>query len=129
MSQTSWLFRHLKFLLSLSPKSISVVALVVAVVYTLKNRKGPNLHPASSAERRNSKKGSVNLQFCYRLWPLLKIVIPTWKSKEVAYLISLSFLLVWRTFMSISISDVKGKIVKAIVKRDLGKFIETVTFT
>lgn len=58
---------------------------------------------------------------------LLKIVIPTWKCEEVMDLFLLTGFLVLRTFLSIYIAGVNGKIVKAIIERDLGLFVQRVT--
>jgi ATP-binding cassette subfamily D (ALD) protein 3 len=53
-------------------------------------------------------------------------VIPRFKCKEVAYLITLTGLLVMRTIMSIWLSDVNGNIVKAIVAKNLPDFVKRV---
>ncbi|OMJ84950.1 hypothetical protein SteCoe_13859 [Stentor coeruleus] len=110
------------------PKSASIVALVVALIIGFKNSKPAASKSSSSSSVSSSKKGHVNAQFIKRLWPLIKIVIPSWKSREVLNLVTLSVLLVARTFMSVSISDIKGKIVKTIVKQDFRKFLETVRY-
>jgi len=57
---------------------------------------------------------------------LLKIVIPTWKSPEVLDLSLLTVALVVRTFLSIYISSINGKIVKAIISMDYGMFLKKV---
>jgi hypothetical protein len=126
MPQLNHLFHSLKSLLSAHPKSASIVALVVALIICYKNSKPAASKPSSSSSAGSSKKGHVNAEFIKRLWPLVKIVIPSWKSREVLNLVTLSVLLVARTFMSVSISDIKGKIVKTIVKQDFRKFLETV---
>ena len=58
----------------------------------------------------------------------MRIVIPTWKSEEVLDLALLTVFLVLRTFLSIYIAAVNGKIVKAIIERDFGMFVRRVTF-
>jgi ABC-type uncharacterized transport system fused permease/ATPase subunit len=57
---------------------------------------------------------------------LLKIVIPSYTCKESVYMLSLLFLLVARTIMSIWLADVNGNVVKAIVARDLNDFVRKV---
>ena len=64
-----------------------------------------------------------------RIRKLIKIVIPTWKSEEVLDLALLTVFLVLRTFLSIYLAAVNGKIVKAIIQRDLGLFIRRVICT
>ena len=56
--------------------------------------------------------------FIERIKKLLKIAIPSYKTKEVLYIVVLTGLLVLRTYMSIWLADVNGQVVKAIVKRD-----------
>lgn len=124
MPQTNWFFHHLKSLFKANSKSISVVALVVGLLYALRKRSKQVL-PVS----KKPTKGNITSEFFIRLWRLIKIVIPSWRSREFFYIISLSILLVSRTIMSISLSDIKGKIVKSIVKKNGGKFIESVFFT
>ena len=64
--------------------------------------------------------------FWSRIKKLVKIVIPTWKSEEVLDLALLTVFLVLRTFLSIYIAAVNGKIVKSIIQRDFGLFVRRV---
>jgi ATP-binding cassette subfamily D (ALD) protein 3 len=68
-------------------------------------------------------KGKVDKVFLHRLVRLMKIVVPSWRSKEALALISLTVLLVSRTYLSIAIAGVNGHIVKAIVTRDFNMFL------
>ena len=68
---------------------------------------------ASAANRKS--RGNVDKEFWSRLSKLVKIVLPSWKSREARYIYLLSGLLVIRTLMSIWLADVNGKVVKAIV--------------
>jgi len=74
-------------------------------------------------------KGNVDKEFWERIFKLVKLVIPGWKSREAKYIISLSVLLVIRTMMSIWLADVNGRVVKAIVDQDLKMFIKRVSYT
>ena len=56
----------------------------------------------------------------------MKIAIPSWKTKEFAYIVVLTGLLVVRTVMSIWLAEVQGQIVKAIVNRSITDFIKRV---
>lgn len=71
-------------------------------------------------------KGHVDGIFWARIKKLVKIVIPSWTSPEVLDLIVLSVFLVIRTFLSIYLASVNGRIVKAIVERNLTLFIQRV---
>ena len=57
----------------------------------------------------------------------MKQLIPTWKCKEVAYIVVLAALLIVRTMMSIWLADVNGRVVKAIVEQNLKNFIYRVS--
>jgi len=121
MPQAAQVIQRLKEILSANSKSVSVIALIVAVVYALyKPKRGPK-PPASTAPR--SKKALVDLEFLKRLKKLVRIVVPSFSSREVIWLFSLSVLLVLRTFLSLSISEIKGKIVKSIVTKKGSNFV------
>lgn len=64
--------------------------------------------------------------FFERIKQLLKIVVPSYKTKEMAYLITLTGLLVVRTYLSIWLADVNGQIVRSIVNRSLSDFLKRV---
>lgn len=64
--------------------------------------------------------------FFSRIKKLVKVVIPTWKCEEVLDLILLTGFLVLRTFLSIYIAAINGKIVKAIIQRDFAEFVRRV---
>jgi len=53
------------------------------------------------------------------VFKLVKHVIPSYKCREVTYIVVLAVLLVVRTMMSIWLADVNGRVVKAIVNKDL----------
>ena len=65
--------------------------------------------------------------FWKRIRILLKIVLPSWKTKEFTFILILTGLLVIRTVMSIWLADVQGQIVKAIVNRNFADFVKKVS--
>ncbi len=73
-------------------------------------------------------KGNVDSIFFKRIKELVKIVIPTWKCKEVLDLCLLTVFLVLRTFLSIYIAGLNGKIVKSIIERNKAVFIQRVFY-
>lgn len=81
----------------------------------------------NKSEKKRSK-GTVDKLFFKRVWKLIKIVIPSWKSYEVLNLVGLSATLVARTFLSIYQATINGGTVKAIVSRDFKAFIGSVIF-
>lgn len=78
--------------------------------------------------KKRKSKGTVDGLFIKRVWRLIKIVVPSWKSKETLNLVGLSFTLVARTFLSIYQASINGATVKAIVNRDFKAFISSVLF-
>lgn len=57
---------------------------------------------------------------------MIKIAVPSYKTKEALYLLVLTGLLVIRTYMSIWLADVNGQVVKAIVNRNFSEFVRRV---
>ena len=66
------------------------------------------------------------MAFFNRILYLVKIVIPKFKSPEILDIILLTIFLILRTFMSIYLASVNGRIVNAIIKLDLSLFIKRV---
>lgn len=58
---------------------------------------------------------------------MVRIAVPSIKSKEFAYIVTLTILLVIRTMMSIWLAEVNGKVVKSIVNRSLPAFFQSVS--
>ncbi len=58
---------------------------------------------------------------------LCSIAIPSWRTKEFAYLVVLTALLIVRTWMSIWLSEVNGRVVRAIINRSLTEFAQRVS--
>eukprot|EP00357_Protocruzia_adherens_P026458 CAMPEP_0114997472 /NCGR_PEP_ID=MMETSP0216-20121206/14920_1 /TAXON_ID=223996 /ORGANISM="Protocruzia adherens, Strain Boccale" /LENGTH=665 /DNA_ID=CAMNT_0002361861 /DNA_START=11 /DNA_END=2008 /DNA_ORIENTATION=+ len=85
----------------------------------LKQYKGAKLKSA-----KKGGKGHVDKEFFERIPELIKIAIPSWKSREVRLMGLLTVFLVLRTGLSISLASVNGAIVKAIVERNFQLFIK-----
>ena len=81
----------------------------------------------AARDKKNRGKGNVDKEFWERIFKLVKHVIPGWKCKEVTYIVFLAILLIIRTMMSIWLADVNGRVVKAIVNKDLRMFIKRVS--
>lgn len=77
-------------------------------------------------KKKRSAKGNVDSAFYKRIRKLITKVIPNSTCKEMRYLVSLIVLLIVRTYMSIWLADVNGRVVKAIVNKDLNLFIKRV---
>ena len=63
-----------------------------------------------------------NRHFCKQLHQLIKIMIPSLWSKECGTLVFHSSTLIIRTFVSVYVAKLDGRIVKTIVQRDVNTF-------
>ena len=77
----------------------------------------------SLERRRKQHTPAVDKVFLRQLLKLLRISIPSVFSKEFAMLIMHTSSLVSRTFLSIYVAKLDGKIVKAIVERNIQRFL------
>ena len=81
----------------------------------------------SNTKKRGKKssegKGNVDALFWKRIRRLLKHVFTSYTCKEAQYVYLLTILLVIRTFMSIWLADVNGRVVKAIVNKSFPEFL------
>ena len=70
-----------------------------------------------------TSKIAVNKQFFEQLCYILKIILPGFWTKEVAILFIHSLSLISRTFLSLYVARLDGKIVKSIVQKSVNNFI------
>uniref|UniRef100_A0A7S3J1J8 ABC transporter domain-containing protein n=1 Tax=Euplotes harpa TaxID=151035 RepID=A0A7S3J1J8_9SPIT len=113
-------------------RSTVTCAVVVAATFYFKNRmQKTDAHLAELEKEANmfikakdvKAKGHVDMKFWKRLKKLIKIAIPSLKSREVGYILFLSIMLVVRTILSIQLAEVNGGVVYGIIKMDKKKFI------
>ncbi|PLN77611.1 peroxisomal long-chain acyl-CoA transporter, ABC superfamily [Aspergillus taichungensis] len=62
------------------------------------------------------KKVEVNREFFRNLLRLLKIVVPSWRSKELRLLVGHSVFLVLRTMLSLYVAELDGRLVSSLVR-------------
>lgn len=110
---------------------MGVAAVIIFVIYGAtrggKKKTGSDSNrPGSRSGEKKKGRGNVDNLFWERLHKLIKIVLPSWKSKEARYIYFLSLLLVIRTMMSIWLADVNGRVVKAIVNKSLPEFLSKI---
>lgn len=113
-------------------QAISVVV-IAALAYGIRNyfmkvsnNSNINANGADAKNKKKKSKGNVDGLFLKRVWKLIKIAIPSWRSKEVLNMAGLTVALILRTFLSIYLATINGGIVKAIVNRKLQDFIQSI---
>ena len=115
-------------------RRVATLAVVVALTYFVRKRMqkvGVDLNEiekeadifVQKKEKSKSGKGNVDKKFFKRIIKLLKVVIPSWRSKEAGILLILSITLVVRTILSIQLAEVNGTVVHGIIKMDKKVFI------
>lgn len=67
-----------------------------------------------------------DVAFLKQLFKLIPIAIPSFRSKEALYAYTLSSLLILRSFLSIFVSSLNGKLLKALVTDNKQAFIRRV---
>jgi ATP-binding cassette subfamily D (ALD) long-chain fatty acid import protein len=76
--------------------------------------RSPSHH--GSDDPKKHKRVEINREFFRSLVRLLRIVIPSWRSKELRLLISHTVFLVLRTLLSLYVAELDGKVVSALVR-------------
>ncbi|XP_062610636.1 ATP-binding cassette sub-family D member 1-like isoform X2 [Saccostrea cucullata] len=86
-----------------------------------------NLEKNASTEKKSGASHNVDRIFYQQLRYLLKIIIPSVWSREFGILVLHTGTLFARTFLSIYVATLDGRIVQTIVKRDLRSFLMRLT--
>lgn len=112
-------------------KQVVSVGIFIGILFLLRWYQQRNTSPPDIKLTRNKKdgKGNVDMEFLNKVRDLISVIFPSWKCKETFNLSLLTLLFVGRTWLSIVISGINGRIVKAIVTRDFHMFIKRVTYS
>ena len=130
--QESQYLQSLIFLLWKGPKrritTISIL-LIFAFLFTKSFKSSPERSVNLTKEqleklKQKKSRGAVDSIFFKRLFTLLKIVIPSFTSPEMLNILGLSIFLVTRTYLSIYLATVKGRIVKGLMNLNSKSFIK-----
>ncbi|KAG8223153.1 hypothetical protein J437_LFUL000576 [Ladona fulva] len=81
-----------------------------------------NTEKQESAEAKFKKSPSVNKEFLLQLRKLMQVMVPGIWTKEMGLLTLHTLSLAARTFLSIYVASMEGKMVKHIVRRDVRSF-------
>ena len=92
------------------------------------SRKKSNRPDAALISPPNAQKKRVAIDrvFYARLFRLLRITFPTWRSASFGHLIGLSFTLLLRTLISLYVAELDGRIVSSLVRGDKALFLRRV---
>jgi len=107
----------------------AIVVCAIGIIRQQKNdvepgtAKDPKSRAAEKKVRSALGKGNVDAAFWKRIKKLLGKVLTSWTGKEAQLIYILTILLVVRTFMSIWLADVNGRVVKAIVNKSFTEFL------
>ncbi|KAF2362166.1 ABC transporter type 1 transmembrane domain [Trinorchestia longiramus] len=89
---------------------------------TAKNESDVSTSSAQKSGDSRKKGPAVNKEFLKQLRHLIKIIIPSALSKEAGILYLHTASLIARTFLSIYVAKLEGRVVKYIVRKDVSKF-------
>ena len=78
------------------------------------------VHAQSKVKRRTA---ALDYEFLCQAWKLLKILFPGVWTKQVGLLVLHSLCLFIRTFLSIYVATLDGRIVRSVVQKDVLKFV------
>lgn len=110
-------------------KQIISTGIFIGFLFLLRWYQRRNTSPLDiKLNRKKDGKGNVDMEFFNKVRDLISVIFPSWRCKETFNLSLLTLLLVGRTWLSIVISGINGRIVKAIVTRDYLMFIKRVTY-
>lgn len=105
---------------TLKQKGIAGICLLLFILYLRRSRrKTPRIQVPAIDHR---KRIVVNKAFFIKLWMLMKRCV--FKNKVPHYFVLFNFFLVFRTILSIYISGIKGKIVKAMISANKRSFFK-----
>lgn len=85
----------------------------------------PTTSPASSGTAASSAaKVGVNAEFYRQLRAIFRILVPRKRSKEAALIVAHSAFLLLRTYLSLLVAKLDGKLVGDLVSRDADGFVQ-----
>ncbi|KAI9005715.1 ABC transporter transmembrane region 2-domain-containing protein [Hyaloraphidium curvatum] len=77
---------------------------------------------------RKRDRGKVDAEFVRQIKVILSICIPGWHSPEAMVLYTHTFFLVLRTYLSLVVADLDGRIVKDLIRADLREFVKGIIY-
>ena len=114
------------------------LALVNRVRNAISEQKAASLHHAQMRQRPGTastdgqpptrKRVELNREFFRNLLRLLRIVIPSWRCKELRLILSHSIFLVARTLLSLYVAELDGKLVSSLVRGKGKEFLRGVVW-
>lgn len=109
-------------------KNVLGVSMIAVIGILLKMRSNmPHDKPSEpSVPKKKKSKGQIDMVFMQRIRELLKIVVPRLWSLEAFDMAQMMAFLVLRTFLSIYIAGINGKIVKSLIEVQFLAFVDKI---
>ena len=113
------------------------IALINRVRNAISEQKAASLHQeqlrqspgtAATGGQPSRKRVELNREFFRNLWRLLRIVVPSWRSKELRLILSHSVFLVARTLLSLYVAELDGKLVSSLVQGKGKQFLRGIVW-
>lgn len=118
----NYLYKAIIFFSKSVPGKISFVSGCLGLLYIIRYILSRNIPKFSE----HSSKKSISTSFLRQLFNIIPIVIPSFTSTEAMCIYALSSLVIVRTFISIFVSDLNGKLLKAILAVNSHQFLRRV---
>lgn len=77
-------------------------------------------------KKKEKSKGQIDWVFVKRMKELMTIVVPGWKCLEFLDMAQMTCFLIIRTFLSIYIASINGKIVKSLIEVEFWPFVDKI---
>ncbi|KAI9279856.1 ABC transporter transmembrane region 2-domain-containing protein [Sporodiniella umbellata] len=128
LDSLSW-FRKNK-LMSTSLFALALISLYETKTYYAGKKQGKRksnvMFPVMNKDQQ--QKLGVNKQFFQQLESIASILFPSWHTKEVLLLVLHSVFLILRTYLSVVVARLDGKIVKSLVNADGKNFLRYLVY-
>ena len=81
---------------------------------------------AEAKKKKEKSKGQIDWVFIKRLKELVRVVVPSWKTLEFLDMSQMTCFLILRTFLSIYIAEINGKIVQSLIEVEFWPFVDKI---
>ena len=107
-------------------RTVYFAGLAIGIVFMIRPGKSRKPKAKKQSTRPGTGRVEVDGVFFNRLRTLLRIIIPSWHSREMLLLVAFSAVLMLRTFLSLKVADLEGLIVSTLVRGNKRAFLLTI---